>query len=375
MKGIVVEKKKNEVFVMMADGTFRAARDQGYFIGEELEMEPEKKKSNKNIFVRWGAGVAAAVMLFAAGAFVYGMPVGYVSLDVNPSIEYSINILNRVIEVKSLNEDGAKILATLDLKDLTIEDAVEQTTAKLIEEGYITGDENAGVVIATFEEDEDKAIALAARIQESLQAFMTEEGETAEVVSEAVGRQRVQEAEQLGVTAGKLNLVQKMLTMAGEEADPAKVEEWLTKSVKEINKQTKELRKAQKLDTDVTDDDLEDNDEPDENVLGDGDLIDGEEELQADDLDDSDTNKAAGKVKEEKDFGKAAVTVVETEKKENPQKDDTKKASEVTKTEEEPESDDADESDEDSSSSDQNAPKDNGSTKGNSGKSKDKNDD
>ncbi|NLT48775.1 MAG: hypothetical protein GXX92_10240, partial [Clostridiales bacterium] len=72
-----------------------------------------------------------------------------------------------------------------------------------------------------------------------------EEGKTAVVESEAVGLERVKEAEQLGVTPGKLNLVEK-LVKSSPVPEEIIIEEWLDKPVKEINKLIKENKKALK---------------------------------------------------------------------------------------------------------------------------------
>lgn len=55
----------------------------------------------------------------------------------------------------------------------------------------------------------------------------------------------VAEARELGVTPGKLNLVEKLQASATDIED-INVEEWLTKSVKEIMKETKANRQAKK---------------------------------------------------------------------------------------------------------------------------------
>ena len=69
--------------------------------------------------------------------------------------------------------------------------------------------------------------------------------EKIEIECMAVGRERVEEARELGVTPGKLNLVQKLMD-SSENPEEIDVEEWLNKPVKEINKAIKENRKAAK---------------------------------------------------------------------------------------------------------------------------------
>lgn len=196
------------------------------------------------------AGSIAAVLAVAAGGFAYALPATYVSLDVNPSVEYSVNAFGRVLSVKAVNDDGEVIASELDVKNLEISKAVKLTIDKLRENGYIAEGENAEVVIAVSNSNEEKAAELAEVLEEETQEYVDETGDDAEVEAEAVGRERVEEARALGVTPGKLNIVQKLAASADEieGADEIVIEEWLDKPVKDINKAIKENRKYKAAD-------------------------------------------------------------------------------------------------------------------------------
>jgi hypothetical protein len=202
------------------------------------------------------------------GAFAYFTPVSYVSLDVNPSIEYSINLFDRVLTYKSVNDDGKEIVENLNLKNKKIAKALEETLNKIVEEGYITKDENAGVVISIS--DSSKAEVLVKEIMEKtekcLEKCLAENDETDEievdVEVEAVGRERVKEARKLGITPGKLNLIEKLRDSTDNPEDFI-IEDWMDKSVKEINKAVKENRKNKKTEENIDNTDDEKDDEKD----------------------------------------------------------------------------------------------------------------
>ncbi len=243
MKGIVVDIKEGNASVLTENGEVRGVKDRRYRIGEEINLA-EGLRLNSGL-VRWGTGIAAALVLFATGAFAYTTPDAYISVDVNPSVEISINMFDRVLDVKAVNDDGEELLSAISLTHMSIEKAMEQLTEKLMEENYITNDENGGVIITTSGEDPIKAEKLAARLEAKVRQCIDEEGKTALVEAEAVGLERVQEAEKLGVTPGKLNLVEKLVKSSPDPEDMV-IEEWLDKPVKEINKLIKENRKALK---------------------------------------------------------------------------------------------------------------------------------
>ncbi|MFA9380219.1 MAG: hypothetical protein ACERKO_04075 [Acetanaerobacterium sp.] len=196
----------------------------------------------------WVACAAAAIGITCTGVWAYVSPYSYVSLDVNPSIEYSLNRFDRVLSATAVNEDGAEILSDLDLRNKTIEDAVSSTIVKIDELGYFDGDTAGGVVIATSGENEKKSQALSETLLQSTQEAVDAQQEDAEIVVDAisVGLDRVQEAKELGVTPGKLNLVEKLRDCSADP-DSVNMQEWLGKSVRDIMQATKQNRTQEKV--------------------------------------------------------------------------------------------------------------------------------
>jgi hypothetical protein len=243
VKGIVIEINNDEAAVLSDNGAVARIKNKNYETGQVVRM-----KENKMNFIKKAGSIAAVLAITAAGSFAYAAPATYVSLDVNPSIEYTVNTFGRVLSVKAVNDDGEVITSELDVKNINISKAVKVTIDKLRESGYITDDEDAGIVITISAKNDEKAEALAEELEEETKEYVEEIGETVEVEVDAVGKERVEEARTLGVTPGKLNLVQKLVksTEGIEGAEEIDMEEWLDKSVKEINKAIKENRKQLK---------------------------------------------------------------------------------------------------------------------------------
>ena len=72
------------------------------------------------------AAAACLVLLAAGGSWLYFAPPAEISVDINPSVELSVNRFDRVISVQSWNEDGQELAESLDLKYADCQDAVEQ---------------------------------------------------------------------------------------------------------------------------------------------------------------------------------------------------------------------------------------------------------
>ncbi len=252
MNGIVMEVRKNQAVILSDDGNVSIINNKNYELGQVIIMKKDKTLNSK--LIKKVVGIASVFALAAVSSFAYTTPTSYVSLDVNPSIEYSLNMFDKVLTVKAVNEDGQEIVANLEVKNLEISEAVQKTIDKLLQEGYITDDENAGIVIAISNDDEEKSQELATELEQETQEYIDEVDDSAstsavEVEVEAVGKARVEEAKTLGVTPGKLNLVEKLIASYGDtkvKADYSEDElkDMLNMSVKEINKTIKENRKS-----------------------------------------------------------------------------------------------------------------------------------
>lgn len=260
MRAVVTQIQGKFAAILSEDGRIEKITNKNYVIGQLIEMK-ENVKAKKHI-AAWVASAAAIVLVALGGtAYAYYSPYYYVSLDVNPSIEYTLNRFDRVLTAKAVNEDGTEILKEVELKNLsnrTIDDAISLTVAQIKEDGYF-GDNDGDIVIATSGADLKKAEKLANRLKENAENVA---GDEVTVEANHVGRDRVEEARKLGTTPGKLNLVQKLQESA---SDPTAIntEEWLNKPVKDIMKEIKANRK------DSRDDKQDDKTETDKDVSSD----------------------------------------------------------------------------------------------------------
>ena len=72
------------------------------------------------------AACACLLLLLLGGGRLYFTPTAEISMEINPSIELSVNRFNRVIAVTAFNEDGQALASTLDVKHMDYARAVEQ---------------------------------------------------------------------------------------------------------------------------------------------------------------------------------------------------------------------------------------------------------
>lgn len=77
---------------------------------------------------RWAPLAAAACLLLAGilagvGWHLWQQPAAFVGVDVNPSLELTINAFDRVVEATAINDDGAAVLGALSLEGQSYEEA------------------------------------------------------------------------------------------------------------------------------------------------------------------------------------------------------------------------------------------------------------
>lgn len=245
MKAVVTEIKNGCCAVLLENGQIKMIENDHYVTGQVIDM---RKKASKKTITMWISAAAVFVLAAIGGLFVFAekAPATYVSLDVNPSIEFTLNRFDKVLSAKAVNDDGAEIIKAVNLNNLcnkTIDDAIKTTVSEIKAEGYFNY-EDSGIVITTSASDLKKSTELADKLKSDASAVA---GDNVSVEAQGVGKERVEEARKLGTTPGKLNLVEKLQATT---ADPDNFDKsaWLDKPVKEIMKEIKANKKADKAD-------------------------------------------------------------------------------------------------------------------------------
>ena len=230
IKVVVLDVTGNEATVMTDDGDIMGIRNRGYDIGQEINIKKTAGTLATKVYRFMPAvAAAAAVILLVAGIRVYATPYGTVSLDVNPSIEYTINRFDRVLNVSGVNEDGNNILAQMDsdaLINKDIEDAVELTIEQIEADGYMEDEVGGYVVLAANTERENHTDKVLQRLDDKVNGHGN-----IKHMSFAVTKDELEEAHGQGISAGKKKMVDRLEEMSDEKIDRS---EWNKRSVKDI---------------------------------------------------------------------------------------------------------------------------------------------
>ena len=139
--------------------------------GDEFNMEVLKKE--KRFRGSKLVGVLATAMICICGVFGFNQynsnykVDSIIEFDVNPSIELNVNKNERVIEVSALNEEGAKVLDGMDLKNVDLDVAVNAIIGGMLKNGYVTVEANS-ILVSVKNDDAEKGNMLQERISSEI---------------------------------------------------------------------------------------------------------------------------------------------------------------------------------------------------------------
>lgn len=103
-----------------------------------------KKESNKKLFYGLGLGFACVIMLFMGLIFFRNnSDIAVIGIDVNPSLELSINSKNKVVSVNTNNDDAIKVIGDMNLKGTDVLVAMNAIFGSMVKNGYINDNENS----------------------------------------------------------------------------------------------------------------------------------------------------------------------------------------------------------------------------------------
>ncbi len=158
MKAVVLEIKGKYAAVMNSDGTVVKIKNRGYHVSEEIFLE--QKRITAVVAMRIMA--AAAVLMLCFGGFGYYdhylVAYAYVTVDVNPSIEYALNKEYQVLKVSALNEDAELIVQELSqdgIRGTTLETALKKTREHLYADGYLVEEEENVMLLSVASDREE----------------------------------------------------------------------------------------------------------------------------------------------------------------------------------------------------------------------------
>lgn len=231
MKAVIVECSNGAAVALCDDGIFRKVKNRDYAIGQELFIKENAVPNHIMQKLSICASLALFLLSFVGiGSYSYVQPYSYVSLDINPSIEYALNRYDKVIAVSGVNDKGQQVVSSIesDVKNQNITKALGVTIKQLEKENYIVSKEYNHVIVSVCSSNDTKAQSIASRVD----SFSKEETSDCSIDTMTVSKEVKDNADSLGITPGKLALIHAVAeTTSASDFD---VSEWTDKTVSEL---------------------------------------------------------------------------------------------------------------------------------------------
>ena len=170
------------------------------------------------------SGLIAACLMVAilGGSGVYYQRVcavaSVVSLDVNPSVELTVNRGERVISCTPLNEEAKEILADMgagaDLKGAKLDVAVNAIVGSLVRNGYLSSISSA-IMISVEDKDTVRAEKLQRELTNTVDDVLQTSESRASVLTQTLTQDAglAQQARENSISTGKAALVNRVLAL------------------------------------------------------------------------------------------------------------------------------------------------------------------
>ena len=205
--------------------------------GEAVKERQETKKGGAILFLSQmrgaalGAAASLCLLMTGGGAWYYQYENrqidSVIGIDVNPSVELSINRRERVLKAEALNEDGNQILSDMELKGVDLNVAVNAVVGSMVTHGYLDDLDNA-ILVTVSNDSMTRASALRSSVVGNIEKTL-EENQVQAVVydQQAVENDEIEElAKQYKISYGKAYFLKELI-----EANPdlsMKDMEWLS---------------------------------------------------------------------------------------------------------------------------------------------------
>ena len=254
MKGLLVEKETGYYIVLTPMGAYkRINRSTQMNIGQEVRID----YAFSMIKI---ASLAAALLLIVLVGPMLGIlgssqVYAYVTLDINPSVEFAIDTEDIVLSANSFNPEAEQILAGIEYSGRSIDYVLADFTQVAIELQYITKDKENHVVVSFYPKHQDNSEFIEEKLNEitrEQRKVLESSGQIAEFDTIIVDTESRKEAKKLGISSGKLKDSKNGRSENSNttnKVDSKDTKEDVKENTKQEKEETKDITKQEKEET------------------------------------------------------------------------------------------------------------------------------
>lgn len=188
-----------------------------------IELSSHKSKPNHKNWLKSVCATAAAVVVLVGGYLGVGQYQtalavdSVITFDVNPSVQLEVNENEKVLSATGINEDGNSILSGMEqdgvtLKGKELDEAVNALVLAMVEEGYLS-EQNNSILVSVNNSDSEKSVEIKSQLLISVGNALSENGIDGAILGQNfMDNEEISKiAEQYGISEGKAILIKKII--------------------------------------------------------------------------------------------------------------------------------------------------------------------
>lgn len=205
-----------DLFDKIASTPIQKLPEEDYIV-RELPREKQHFTSLQKIYALCSS--MAMILVICFGFFYNNNTVeSIIAIDVNPSVEISLNKSYKVLSVRANNIDGEKLIENKNFKNQGCDDVIAELTTSLSKQGYIDKDKNS-ILVSVSSPNEVKAAEVKSRVVTDIKTTLHKEQIEPVIYNQSIPDKDTNELDKLAkkyhISFGKMKLIHSLI-----EKDP-----------------------------------------------------------------------------------------------------------------------------------------------------------
>jgi len=214
--GVILKTRGSRGIVLTPQGEFRTVPriPRTACVGQEIEFTWPVQRSNWRLLL----AAASLFLVLAAGTLLASVfpAAGYVSVDINPSIELGLNAWGRVVRVVGLDSDGKNLLRSLPLYGRPLDQALDSIANRAVAMHFLRPGDAENLMVVTYTPGRLIRLNQQEQAYRSLAAQLEADRTPARLVFADVTRRERAEARKVGLSTGKYLVWERLLKNGGK---------------------------------------------------------------------------------------------------------------------------------------------------------------
>lgn len=203
-------KKLYDVFEEVTPDCFESIQTQLIDRKENVVVETNQKRNSKRYIL--ALVMVVSVIVVAIMVQTPAKVIAVVGLDVNPSIELSIDQKNKIQQITAKNEDAKNIIGDMDLEGSQIDVGINALIGAMLKEGYINELKNSLLISVTGDNQEENE-KLRKQLSLNVEEFLKASHIDGSIVSQTIDNKDdiAKLAKQYDISVGKAEIIQQLI--------------------------------------------------------------------------------------------------------------------------------------------------------------------